>query len=500
MLSLIFSGAIALPALVRQRLMVRLSFLIPLAATVLGCSLDRTYIASDGPALDASLDAGALDQDGGSVPQDSSDDAELDGGHDAEFDAAPIPCTAADEGCTDGIARICSAGFLETRPCSNLGCNADENACAVLMPSNVPPSSFVGTTSAWEISSTETYDTDACTGGTRTEQLITNAQEVCIRHVTTMSIAIGATLHVVGARPLIVLAQRDVTIQGIIDAAASGITPRAGGGIGGSASNRDGIGAFPGIRGATSHEASSGGGGGGFCGAGGRGGTGGNVAGGNGGSSAPPDYSLEPLRGGSGGGFAPGERRGTIDLTASGGAGGGAIQISSRGTIRIDGSIFAGGGGGRGGGATNSAADDLGAGGGGGSGGGVLLEAISISFGPEAQVWTTGGSGGGGASREGTTGHEGGLGRNGRSTGDRAPGGMSGGASLGAAGGRSGGGTMADGEPGSPNTTTDANGGGGGGGAGCIVLRTATGTPPTDFTPFSSSSAVGLRSFVAHHD
>lgn len=452
--------------------------------------------------MDAGLDAEALEEDAALPPPDSGQDSgqsgDQDGGHEPGQDAATPLCTATDEHCTDGVAWACRDGLLEMHSCSSFGCNREGSACATLMPSNVEPSLFVGTSSAWEISSNEMYDTDVCMSGTRAMQRGVGTQEVCVRQVTTMSVAAEATLRVVGARPLVILAQQNVMIEGVIDVSAIGVTPGAGGGLGGSPSLPDGIGASPGIRGASSDTSSSGGGGGGFCGTGGLGGAGGGISGGSGGSSAfPADYALEPLRGGSGGGFAPGDRPGPRDASARGGAGGGAIQISSRGTLIVRGAILAGGGGGRGGGATN--AGDLGAGGGGGSGGGVLLEAMTMSFGPGARVWTTGGGGGGGANRSDTL-HEGGPGQNGRMTGHRAAGGASGGLPQGAAGGRSGGGPMPNGGPGGPNPLGGANGGGGGGGVGCIVLRTATGEQPMDLAPFSSSSAIGLRSFVAHHD
>lgn len=499
------------------------ALLASLSSLTAGCALDRTglgvgadggafSIVDGGPLDDAgetgdagsAADAGAP-RDGGAPADAGSSDA---GSSDAGPQDAGPSCTSAEDACSGDVATVCdeASGVTSTVPCA-LGCNAAGTTCARLLPSNVDPALFEGAASAWAVASSTTYDTSTCAGGSVEEQLA-DASKACVRRVSSMTVAASATLRVTGANPLIVLSQGAVVVDGTIDVSAAGATPGPGGGSGGVRAAPDGTGALPGARGGTEGTYNDGGGGGGgFCGAGGNGGDGdGSASGGSGGERVDGMYVLSPLQGGSGGGWARGHLATGVDSSAAGGAGGGAIQITSRVSITVNGAILAGGGGGAGGGATTTFTENFGAGGGGGSGGGILLEAPSLSFGASAAIWTTGGGGGGSADGENVMGgpdiaRPGGPGQDGRETGERSAGGAGGGLAFGAAGGRGGGGTTDGGENGETNDSrTGSNGGGGGGGAGCVVLRDATGSAPADGSVFSADTGRGLRTAPALRD
>jgi hypothetical protein len=197
-----------------------------------------------------------------------------------------------------------------------------------------------------------------------------------------LTIAQTTTLRVVGNRPLVFAVRGDVTINGTIDARASGSTPGAGGNVSCSAGNGANGGSD-----SRSNEGAGGGAGGAFGSVGARGGSGDNGSAGGGASTTEGGSSLAPLRGGCRGGSG-GNGSGT---GGAGGGGGGAFQISSGGSISVAGSAVISTSGG--GGVAASARRD--GGGGGGSGGALLLEAhvVTVSSG----AWVTA-NGGGGAS------------------------------------------------------------------------------------------------------
>jgi hypothetical protein len=182
------------------------------------------------------------------------------------------------------------------------------------------------------------------------------------------------------------------------------------------------------------------------------------------------------------------------DLRGGGGRGGGAIQISTRGTLTINGTIFATGGGGGPGLRTERFAA---AGGGGGSGGAVLLEGTSVVFEPRGRIDLRGGGGGGGACFDGSNDPD----ENGR-PGQDGYGGMgtrpSGGAPAptcegmgrftGSTGGAGSGLDQPDGLPGGMGD----NGGGGGGGAGCLAIRTPSAPATAPTYPTAGVLATGM--------
>ncbi len=216
-----------------------------------------------------------------------------------------------------------------------------------------------------------------------------DGSSIVVIHVSSLSIASGATLTVSGTLGAIFAVEGDVHVDGAIvvtagrDDAVRCATAR--GSAGADSTNYNGGG--------------GGGGGGGGAAAGGAGtsgaGTGPGALGAAGGmiSSAA---SLSPLRGG-----CPGGQGGRVmsgqGTNPPGGHGGGSLQISARGTIEASSKIDAAG---TGGGA--SSYGGLGAGGG-GSGGGILLEAPSVQLAATANLCADGGSGG-----EGSTDYSGG--------------------------------------------------------------------------------------------
>jgi len=199
--------------------------------------------------------------------------------------------------------------------------------------------------------------------------------DVVILPLRGLNLAAGNTLRLIGARPLILAVDGDVTIAGTVDANASGTTAGAGGNWscgasqGGNGSGNSSLGA-------------GGGAGGGFGTSGGNGGDGGS---GNNGSAGATrgNANLAPLFGGCAGGAGGG-------CSAAGAAGGGALQITASGTLTATGTLRANGGTGQGG------CGSEGGGCGGGSGGAIFLEASTLSTGG-ATLQVNGGNGGSGA-------------------------------------------------------------------------------------------------------
>jgi len=286
--------------------------------------------------------------------------------------------------------------------------------------------------------------------------------ELAVLHVDGLDVSPGATVTVIGARPLVVIAGQDIMVYGTIDASARGHTPGPGGYGQGSGA---GVGS-PGM--STGMHSDSGGGGGGFGRPGAMGGTASGEAvpaiGGAGGG-AYGDPPLTVLEGGSGGGVGS---AGTCSPAAAG-AGGGAVQFYSRSQIRIatSGGINVGGDGG--GGGIGCPSGNTGGGSGGGSGGALFLQAPRVWN--NGTLAANGGGGGGGAGTQTTAG----SGQDGLLSQQPASGGSSGG-SVGAPGGSGGAGSHEANPGGSvSNPSTGGNAGGGGGGVGRIRVLTRLG-------------------------
>ena len=265
------------------------------------------------------------------------------------------------------------------------------------------------------------------------------------------SIQIDQTVTVLGDKPLIFVATRDIVVIGHIIARADGPNPGPGGALPdmGMGFGTDG--------GSGNNLSDSGGGGAGY---GTQGGDGGDVDSENGAAAGKTYGTPDLLQGGSGGG----RGEGPSACEAMAGAGGGAIQLSAGVAITISGGVDVGGGGGRGG--MCSSQNDGGSGAGGGSGGMIYVQAKTLLG--MGQLGANGGGGGGGASPQGAT--PGGNGNNGGYLG-----GGSGG-SGGNGGGRGGDGANGTnpGMKGVSNTSSDQNGGGGGGGVGRIYYHSAS--------------------------
>lgn len=286
--------------------------------------------------------------------------------------------------------------------------------------------------------------------------LFGNDGSVVIASAERLAIEADGELIVVGNRAAILVAFESGVIAGRIYAGPSGTRP--GPGANSTACDR----AVEG--GSQIGQLASGGGGGGFGTDGGRGGPTLSNEGGRGGATSG-NAQLIPLRGGCDGAPGGGGANG-----GEAGRGGGAIQISAKTTLSVEGLVSAPGAGGGGGRQT-------GGGGGGGSGGAILLEADALSLGAGAILTANGGGGGAGGGFESA----GGSGASGAErTQDPAPGSDVGGGH----GGAGGAGVVlpAGGDQG------DLGFGGGGGGGGAVGRVRLNGT---------SSCSVALGALVS---
>ena len=245
---------------------------------------------------------------------------------------------------------------------------------AIATPFN--PNSFVSIFSALEPSSTVTVSTSgtptlSISGGPTfvgaIEQQDAGEPEVAVFTFGSIHVPAGITINVNGSRPVALLSQSSLTMNGTVNVNQSGGYP---GGqsaysnnayIGTAGSGPGGAGpATPGT-----YTNGTGGGGGGFGGAGGDGGR----------YSSSSDYAigiggeaagdlLATLEGGSGGGGGDYNN----NSYNSGGTGGGALELGAIGSILMSGEITANG------------LDGNGSAGGGGSGGGVLMHGSSLEL------------------------------------------------------------------------------------------------------------------------
>ena len=277
-------------------------------------------------------------------------------------------------------------------------------------------------------------------------------------------IAEGGRVIGVGTRPLVLLAAREVIVDGRLTVAADQLPierPGAGGFRGGLQDGEAGRGpggGGAGVEGKPTYN-DAGGGGASYGGTGGKGGDGWtsttSTVVGLGGSAGKiyGEATLVPLLGGSGGGPGSGASKGF----GRGGHGGGALQISAgeRIVISVTGAIDASGGGGHSG--------DGKGGGGAGSGGAVLLEAPEVVA--KGPIGANGGSGGQG----GYSSAPGSDGVSGRPDHVPAPG-------TSTIGSRGGGGDGSDVTGNAEGGDIAQNGGGAGGGAGRIRINTLSGS------------------------
>ncbi|HUS62954.1 MAG TPA: hypothetical protein VMZ28_00375 [Kofleriaceae bacterium] len=329
--------------------------------------------------------------------------------------------------------------------------------CGFMFASNIDPCALDAATFDWTIAQHVPFDIDADATGVPVEQL--GGGSAWAIHARSLTVEAGASLTITGSRPLIVVVDGVITVEGTISVENGADLADC---------EEAGV-AQPG--GAGDDQCGGGGGGGGFQEEGGDGG--GCVDGEEaetpaaGGLMAVRD-TLEPLRGGCSG--AAGGKFDTDEITAAaGGRGAGGLQLIARDRIIIGsgGLIDAAGQGGEGGhmGDTNEVS---GGGGGGGSGGGVLLEAPLMVLDDESRVCASGGGGGGGG--DAGTGADGEPGQPGQCFDGRADGGgASGDAGAGGQGGTT---ALLSGSGGAPSPSNLASGGGGGGAGGVIRIHT----------------------------
>ncbi|UJR85291.1 hypothetical protein [Sandaracinus amylolyticus] len=505
-------------------------------AALPGCSLERVGFQGDGPTprdgggidgggVDASFDAGSIEEDAGDDGAVIDEDAGFDGGivEDAGSDAGTAGQDAGrDAGmvdggcsgppsCSGGQLTTCVAGAPVVTACA-LGCAAAGTSCRAVVPSNVGGMvAFTDGTAALDVVNDEVWIAYPDTGlievrdGNNPATVLRNVRDAGVgtnNGIRYAQIAgsgganygvfvvgslrvrqLGVLAGSGGTRSLVIVSAGDVLIEGLVTVSGTGFGPGPGGGAGGPAET-DGSGAGGGHRGESDsglgNDDDGGGGGGSHASVGAAGGDSPEADGGAEGSTYG-DADLVPLRGGSGGGG------GGDDSGGRGGHGGGALQITSATSITVtaSGAIDAGGEGGHGG-TTGGLVIDSGAGGGGGSGGAILVEAITVTL-AAGRVGAPGGAGGQGARcdncSDSNNGAEGGDGSVLMVPAQGVP-------SNGSGGGGGAGSTLT----GMATAGSDqVNGGGGGGGSGRVRINNATGAGTYTVVPSTTSglSSVG---------
>ena len=390
---------------------------------------------------------------------------------DGSIGGEPNMCIAV--ACTPGEFEMCRGDRALT--CNNngdnyelvdceYGCSADAKGCKAcdtpdceehIIPKYLPTTcNQLTTTGALSVTTSTTFDT---TNALNCSSVVTqiDGPDICVLRHSSIVVERNQTLTVTGTRALALVADRDVKIDGVLDARARTDVGNVGGNGPGGGTRKSGT---------TSTLA---GGGAGYRTAGGHGGT--TVAGGaqNGGTAGQHPMASTVLLGGS-------QPEVTGNGAAPGGGGGAIVIISCRGTVSVPGVIDVnGGGGGRG----RFVAAQYTLPSGGGTGGTVVLQGMSVVV--TGELFANGGGGGGGGfdSTSGSAGL--------RST-QAAPGGA--GSSDGAGpGGIGGSATFVAGPGGGSGPSGDvAAGGAGGGSAGYLLTYTPQGVTPT-LTPFTVS-------------
>jgi hypothetical protein len=218
--------------------------------------------------------------------------------------------------------------------------------------------------------------------------------QLAVLHVGDFGIESG-TVTVRGARALVIIAEREIRLAGILQVGATAQTPGPGGFGPGAGPSAGGVGLHAG-------DFQDGGGGGG--GHGSIGGVGGaascavtDCALGGAGGAVFDGFGLGVLQGGSGGGTGSIVSDEDTCVPGLGGAGGGAVQLTAMMRIRIQAGsgVLAGGGGGAAG-APDQLCGENGGGGGGGAGGTIILQSPDIQH--RGVLAANGGGGGAGAS------------------------------------------------------------------------------------------------------
>lgn len=420
----------------RSRVSRSWAFVVALAGTTASCAFQPSSLSSTDP------------PDGAVTPIPDADVGQPDADPGAP-DASPRDgsITAPDASIVDAMAPVDG----------RLGCELWQprprhfDPCAIPTPDGVLILDRAGT-----------YEYDTDTGILRAPDASTSVPrstivdgdpDVRLVSVEHLNISADARLRAVGTRPLLVASWTEILVAGEIDVSSSPASSGAGANTG--VCNAGGTGG-------QNNGGGGGGGGGGLHGEGADGGDG--AGGGDGGAKGRPVDSPVTIRGGcpgrNGGGGNAGNAAGT------GGAGGGALQLTARFGVTINGRLLAGGAGG--GGARGTSGPRCG-GGGGGSGGLIGLEAPALAIGASAIIAANGGGGG-----EGSDDVDADAGDSGQPSASAAAGG-SGLDPQGGDGGAGGARANVNGRVGLPGDRTggpgSGGGGGGGGGAGYILFQ-----------------------------
>lgn len=292
--------------------------------------------------------------------------------------------------------------------------------------------------------------------------------DVCVLRAD--SIHVSGALVVAGptgsdpSRPIAIVADHDLIVDGTIDLSAHGVSP----GPGGNAA-----------RSGTGGSGSVGGGGAGSFTAGGNGADGQGGVGGLGGAPIAPPVAI--LAGGAGAGSCPG----LSCASFGGGGGGGLLLVSCEGSVLVSGVVIASGGGGQG--AHLSLQGVILPPEGGGAGGNVSIAGGAVTI--TGSFFANGGGGGGGCNGQAAGQCPGGDGGDGRASTTVASGGASG---IGSPGGGGGTGTITPGNGATSGLIPPGPGGAGGGAAGHFQIYVPQGgattiapvaaTPPFDPT------------------
>jgi hypothetical protein len=329
---------------------------------------DGGDVVVDGsPSLDANTGTGGDDASNG------GDDASSGGDGGATFcePGAALRCDG------DDLISCDDEGAEEVRETCPLRCNDEEPACEDVDPSNgfaamldaaaTQPSLVLTSNTSLSTENDVDIDGDTVTATIGEQEVLAtivagdgSLPDVLVLAVGGLTVNVGVTVQVSGERAVAIMSDGDVVIGGTLISRS-----------GGSATTREAC-----WGGDTAQlgpdDGRPGAGGAGF---GGQGGNGGSVLGVSGGGGKARgtvigNEELVPLRGGC---------RGGEDGPGNFGDPGGALQITSRTAIRVNGNVSAPGGGG------SVAA-------GGGSGGGILLEAPEVSV--QGGVFVNGGGGG----------------------------------------------------------------------------------------------------------
>jgi len=363
--------------------------------------------------------------------------------------------------CVEDAALTCNANGdgYDRVPCE-LGCKSSPSPhCGFIEPRYVPDvCASPATSDALVVSGSVSLDPNldiTCTGGLIPQA---NSPDICVVHFKTISVQPQSALAITGTRdatgrPIALVADMDLTIEGTLDVGAKGVENGPGGGI-----------TFSG--GAPNYSTKVGGGG-----------AGGQTAGGSGGSASLDGGAFnaggalaDPALLGDFMGGAASYRETNGD---SAGGGGVVTLVSCRGQLAVSGRIMAGGGGGRGGVfvelVPGSGSGFAVPGEGGGAGGYVVLQGAHISV--SGSMFANGSGGGAGMQSNNAAGAAGANGTDGPPLGGFE-------ANGGGRGGTGGFASTAPGVGGKP-TSSLATAGGGGGSVGFFQAYSPEGFEPS---------------------